>query len=53
MDGGNYKKTTGSVWSKRKWWEVGGGEQAEKISEAGGRAHECSRIAIFITIICM
>lgn len=30
MDGGNYKKTTGSVWSKRKWWEVGGGEQAER-----------------------
>lgn len=27
MDGGNYEKTTGSVWSKKK---VVGGEQAEK-----------------------
>lgn len=30
MDGGKYKKTTGSVRSNRKWWEVCGGEQAER-----------------------
>lgn len=29
MDGGNYEKTTGSVRSNSKWWEVCGGEQAE------------------------